>query len=178
MNFNNSCGGCLIGNKAFGANEKWLNINNDKGQRDWLINEMSKRVAKCQLAGFDGVYFDEGWIWQVRNSGWNIDANTQLLYNTAMLNVAHSYNLATAINYDLPQIATLLPYEDFHIDEQCFQYNECNTLLPVVQANKAVFQIEYKNDQSTVCPQEPGSYDWNTEFKNTSLYDYPWQTCF
>lgn len=178
VNFNNSCSGCLIGNKAFGANEKWLNLNNDKGQRDWLIGEMTKRVAKCQQAGFDGVYFDEGWIWQVKNSGWTVDGNTQLLYNTAMLNVAHSYNLATAINYDLPQIPTLVPYEDFHIDEQCFQYNECSTLLPVVQASKAVFQIEYKSNQSTVCPKEPGTYNWNTKFKNTSLYDYPWQTCF
>lgn len=175
INFNNSCGGCLLGRRV-SSGSYWLNINNDKGQRDFLVGFMTKRLAKCQQAGFDGAYFDLPFAWQAR-TGFTISANTQELYNTAMLNAAHSYNLAVGLNYDLPQVADLQPYEDFHVDEQCFQYGECNYLLPVVNANKPVFEIEYSTSPSTVCPQEPGTYNWNTEFKSVALLDYPWQTC-
>jgi hypothetical protein len=38
-----------------------------------------------------------------------------------------------------------LPYFDFALNEQCFQYNDCAPLLPFIKAGKAVFQVEYEN---------------------------------
>jgi endo-alpha-1,4-polygalactosaminidase (GH114 family) len=140
---------------------------------------MEKRLDKCAAAGFDGVYFDVTWEWQVGKdvTGWNISYETQLLYNVAMLNMAHMHNLAAGINYDLLQIKDLVAQEDFHIDESCFDYNECDYLLPVTKAGKPVLQIEYFADPASVCSQQPKPYDFNTEFKNQDLFDHPWSTC-
>ena len=51
------------------------------------------------------------------------------------------------------QSAILEPYFDFVIEEQCFQYNDCNDLAPYTAANKAVLEVEY-SDQGA----NPASY--------------------
>jgi len=45
---------------------------------------------------------------------------------------------------DLEQIPDLISYFDWELNEQCFQYNECDQLLPFIQAGKPVFNIEYQ----------------------------------
>jgi hypothetical protein len=48
VNFNNASGGALFDKPVGGfRNEFWLNINNNKGQRDFLLNELGKRVDRC-----------------------------------------------------------------------------------------------------------------------------------
>ena len=86
-------------------------------------------------------------------------------------------NLAAGINYDLLQVEDFVRHEDFHIDESCFLYSECDYLLPVVKAGKPVLQIEYFAKPEDVCTQEPYPYRFNTEFKDQNLYDYPWSSC-
>jgi hypothetical protein len=178
VNFDQQCKGCLLG-KPYDSGDPFLNLNNNKGQRSFAFAEMNKRLDKCAEAGFDGVYFDVTWEWQVgkETTGWNISYETQLLYNISLLNLAHMHNLAAGINYDLLQIPDLVAAEDFHIDESCFDYSECDYLNPVTQAGKPVLQIEYFADPATVCQQQPKPYNFNTEFKNQDLFDYPWTTC-
>ena len=94
-----------------------------------------------------------------------------------MLNLAHMRNLVVGINYDLPQIRDLVRHEDFHIDESCFLFTECDYLLPAVNAGEPLFQIECFSKPEDVCTQEPHPYRFNTEFKDQNLYDYPWSTC-
>ena len=176
--FDKKCSGCLLG-KQYDSGDPFLNLNNDKGQREFLFAMMDKRLASCQHAGFDAAYFDVTWEWQVgkKTTGWNISDETQLLYNVGMLNLAHMRNLAAGINYDLLQVEDLVRHEDFHIDESCFLYSECDYLLPVVKAGKPVLQIEYFAKPEDVCTQEPYPYRFNTEFKDQNLYDYPWSSC-
>jgi len=50
-------------------------------------------------------------------------------------------------------VQDLVSHFDFMIDEQCFQYSECDSLLPFINANKAVFEVEYSLDTSQFCPQ-------------------------
>ena len=178
IEFDKKCSGCLLG-KPYDSGDPFLNLNNDNGQRGFLFGMMDRRLTKCQRAGFDGAYFDVTWEWQVgkRTTGWNISYETQLLYNIGMLNLAHMRNLAVGINYDLLQINDLVRHEDFHIDESCFLFSECDYLLPVVKAGKPVLQIEYFSKPENVCTEEPYPYQFNTEFKDQSLYDYPWFTC-
>src|SRR5262249_5775829 len=60
VDFDQSCGNCLIG-KPFSPvfpDEYWANINNDHGQRDFMLQMIEARVQKCATAGFDGVEFD------------------------------------------------------------------------------------------------------------------------
>ena len=52
---------------------------------------------------------------------------------------------------DLDQVPALLPSFDFAIDEQCFEYDECNLLTPFVSAGKPVFEIEYNLATKRFC---------------------------
>ena len=44
-------------------------------------------------------------------------------------------------------------YFDWALNEQCFQYNECNLLTPFITAGKAVFVVEYSLATTAFCPQ-------------------------
>ena len=54
---------------------------------------------------------------------------------------------------DLDQAIDLVSHFDWALNEECFQYNECDRLLPFVQAGKPVFGIEYHGNPATFCPQ-------------------------
>ena len=53
----------------------------------------------------------------------------------------------------MDQSRQLEPYFDYALDEQCFQYTECSTLRPFVDARKAVFEVEYQLPTSRFCAQ-------------------------
>ena len=46
----------------------------------------------------------------------------------------------------------LVPYFDWALNEQCFQYQECGLLNPFRNAGKAVMNIEYKLGVKKFCP--------------------------
>ncbi|MFQ5398379.1 MAG: endo alpha-1,4 polygalactosaminidase [Anaerolineae bacterium] len=53
---------------------------------------------------------------------------------------------------------------DWALNEQCFQFDECERLLPFVKAGKAVFGVEYEGDPGTYCPYlNQLDYDWLTK---------------
>jgi hypothetical protein len=58
---------------------------------------------------------------------------------------------------DIEQVAVLEPYFDWAVNEQCFQYEECDWpdggYLNFIDNNKAVFQIEYKLKPKKYCNQ-------------------------
>src|SRR5438128_9945963 len=91
--FNTNCGGCLFGNPVSGfRNEFWLNINNDRGQRTFILGRISARLDRCVANGFDGVEMDVGDAWSNR-TGLTIIADTQLRCNTPLANLAHRNRL-------------------------------------------------------------------------------------
>jgi hypothetical protein len=65
-------------------------------------------------------------------------------------------------------VRTLLPYFDFSLNEQCFQYHECDKLTPFVDAGKAVFGVEYHLDTADFCP-DANAMDFNFLKKKLSL---------
>jgi len=42
---------------------------------------------------------------------------------------------------------------DWNLNEQCFQYHECDVLDPVIAAGKAVFSTEYRGRPKKLCPE-------------------------
>ena len=76
--------------------------------------------------------------------------------------------LAISLKNNLDQIKDLVSHFDFAVNEECFQYGECNLLKPFVDAGKAVFGIEYHLSNSSFCPQ---ANNMNLDFikKNLSL---------
>jgi hypothetical protein len=194
QSFNASCGGCLLG-KAVGGfkDEFWLNINTDvsginpnTGQSEtaqqFILDELAARLAKARSAGVDAVEFDNVDAYQ-NKTGLTISAATQEQFDAEIANLAHSAGFAVGLKNDLGQAGDLQPYFDFAINEQCWQYRECNFPAPGLQAwpttyGKAVFNVEYKLATSKFCPQaNSSSYDFNSILKDVNLYDIPYSPC-
>ncbi|NUR93284.1 MAG: endo alpha-1,4 polygalactosaminidase [Nonomuraea sp.] len=136
----------LIGKPYPGfPDESYANINNDAGQRDFMLRRMDRRVAACARAGFDAVEFDVVNAHEDgrKTTGWAISAATQLTYNRALAAMAHRRGLSAALKNDLSQIPDLVRDFDFAVNEQCVQYGECGEYAPFLRAGKAVLQVEY-----------------------------------
>ena len=124
----------------------------------------------CKSKGFDGVEFDnvDGYS---NNTGFPLTYNDQLTYNTWLANQAHTRGLSVALKNDLGQVNDLLPYFDWALDEQCFQYTECGKLQPFINAGKAVMEVEYNLAPTQFCPKA-NALNFNSLKKHLSLSAY------
>jgi hypothetical protein len=155
--------GSVLGSSNGWPGEKWLDIR----QISVLAPVMEARLDLCKSLGYDGVEPDN--IDGYKNStGFPLAAQDQINYNTWIANQAHIRGLAVALKNDTDQIRQLEPYFDFMLDEQCFEYHECNTLLPFIQAGKAVFEVEYNLSASQFCPQA-NAMNFNSIKKDLTL---------
>ena len=128
--------------------ERWLDIR----KLGVLGPIMQARMDLCAAKGFDAVEFDN--VDGYRNrSGFPLTGADQLRYNVYLANQAHRRGLSAVLKNDLGQIRDLLPYFDVALNEQCFQYDECNRLRPFVAAGRAVFTVEYRLELHEFCPQ-------------------------
>jgi len=137
----------VLGNAVTGwAGERWLDIR----QLTVLGPIMTARMDMCAQKGFDGIEIDnvDGYS---NPTGFPLTYQDQLNYDTFMANAAHARGLSVGLKNDVGQVKDLLPYFNWALDESCFSFNECNTLLPFINAGKAVFQTEY--DTSQYCAQ-------------------------
>jgi hypothetical protein len=156
----------VIGKNNGWPGEKWLDIR----QLSILGPIMQARLNLCKSKGFDGVEFDnvDGYA---NNTGFPLTYSDQITYNTWLANQAHTGGLSVALKNDLGQVHDLLPYFDWALDEQCFQYQECNKLLPFIQDNKAVMEVEYKLAPSQFCTQA-NNLNFNSLKKHLNLGSY------
>jgi hypothetical protein len=189
VDFDRACGGCMIGNpfsRTF-PDEFWANLNNRQGQRDFMLQMIRARMDKVAAAGFDGIETDimDTYAQGKKYTGWDVSSRTQLNYNIALANMAHADGLSVALKNDGGQISDLLPYFDYAINEQCFQYSECDgggypapAWRAFVEAGKPVFQAEYRIDTSEFCPTA-NSWNFNSiqKSRDYSLFDLPWTPC-
>ena len=176
VDFDTACGGCLFGKAVNGfAEEHWLDIDDDMGQRTFILGKVAARVDRCKSAGFDAVEFDnvDGYS---NATGLPLSYESQLLFNTALANLAHARGLTVGLKNDLDQIPELLPYFDLAIDEQCQQFAECDALAPFTDAAKPVFQVEYQGTTASFCPQANAA-GRNAILKDVDLFDVPWTPC-
>lgn len=143
------------------AGEKWLDARNLQVLGPIMEDRIDLAVAK----GCDGIDPDnvDGYS---NNTGFSINYAQQLAYNRFLANYAHSRGLIVALKNDLDQVEDLVDYFDFAVNEECFQYDECDLLLPFVRNNKAVFGIEYSGDVSRFCPTANAS---NFDFQKKNL---------
>jgi hypothetical protein len=126
--------------------ERWLDIR----KVGVLGPIMRARIRMCALKGFDAIEPDniEGYT---NRSGFPLTGADQLRYNRWFAHAAHRAGLSIALKNDLGQARMLLPFFDFGIVEECFQYRECGKAVPFVQAGKAVLETEYKLRRSAFC---------------------------
>jgi regulation of enolase protein 1 (concanavalin A-like superfamily) len=126
--------------------EKWLDIR----RLDVLGPIMGARMDLCKQKGFDGIEPDniDGYS---NNSGFPLTGQDQITYNKWLAAAAHARGLSIGLKNDLEQVSQLVTTFDWAINEQCFEYNECNLLAPFTQAGKAVFVVEYALSTTQFC---------------------------
>ncbi len=157
----------VLGNTLDGwPDEKWLDIR----QTNIIMPIMEARLDLAAQKGCDGVEPDnvDGYI---NNSGFPLTYQDQIDYNILIADTAHSRGLSVGLKNNLDQIDDLVSYFDWALNEQCFEYNECDSLLPFINENKAVFGVEYSGDAGDFCPKANNkNYDWL--MKNLDLDDW------
>jgi endo-alpha-1,4-polygalactosaminidase (GH114 family) len=118
-------------------NEKWLDIRDAK-----LKPIMIARLDLAKQKGCDGVEIDNvnGYT---NPTGFDLTYSDQLIYNKFLATTAHQRGLSIGLKNDLEQIEELEPFFDFLVNEECFEYMECDKLQPFINAGKPVFNIEY-----------------------------------
>lgn len=143
--------------------EKWLDISNPA-----LESIMTARMDIAVSKGCDAVEFDnvDGYI---NNTGFSLSYANQLSYNRFLATEAKNRGLKVGLKNDLNQISDLVNYFDFIVNEECHLYNECDLLIPFIEANKAVFNLEYPESYAN----EGETYDKDAicqESSNLGLY--------
>jgi hypothetical protein len=143
--------------------ERWLDIR----QLDILGPIMAARLDLAAQKRCDGVDPDnvDGYT---NNTGFPLTAQDQLTYDIWIANQAHARGMSVGLKNDLDQIPDLSSYFDWLLNEQCFQYNECDILLPFIQTGKPVFGIEYQGDSTKFCPRA-NAMNFNTLKKHLAL---------
>jgi hypothetical protein len=127
--------------------ERWLDIRSES-VRSIMLDRLDLAVSQ----GCDGVDVDnmDGYT---HSSGFDLTANDQLDYNRLIAEAAHQRGLAIALKNDLDQITELVDLYDMAVNEQCYQYDNCDLLAPFIDQGKPVLQIEYEmryvNDTAT-----------------------------
>jgi endo-alpha-1,4-polygalactosaminidase (GH114 family) len=166
-------------------NERWLNVNDGRGQRDFILRRVEARTEKCARAGFDGVEYDnvDAYAQGRKTTGWRISPDVQLVFNRALARIAHRNGLSVALKNDIGQLERLEPHFDYAINEQCFQYSECANNPPpgyraFTRAGKAVFQVEYRIPREKFCDRAAALGTSSIKkAADYSLSAQPWRPC-
>ena len=129
----------LIGKNYTGwPGEKWLDIR----QIEQLSPILSARFDICKDKGFDGVETDNVDGYQ-NNTGFTITAEDQLIFNRWLADQAHIRSLSIGLKNDPDQIPDLVTDFDWLLLEDCFAQDWCNLAEPFHSAGKAIFAVEY-----------------------------------
>jgi len=155
--------------KMSGWNERWLDIR----RIDLLSGIMTARIRMAVDKGCDAVDPDNMDAYSNgKQTGLNLTYDDQLTYNRWIADTAHGLGIAVGLKNDVGQLKDLVDYFDFVVNEQCFQYNECNgyTKTFIVQ-DKAVFGVEYHVAPATFCPKANADH-FSFDYKKLSLRAY------
>lgn len=131
--------GSDLGNTLDGwPDERWVDIRSES-----LRQIIKERLDLAVQKGCDGVEPDnvDGYL---NNPGFDFTAADQLDFNIFLATEAHQRNLSVGLKNDLDQIGDLVEYFDFSVNEQCHEFDECDALLPFIEAGKPVFNAEYE----------------------------------
>jgi hypothetical protein len=121
-------------------NERWLDI-----RKAAVFAVMVGRLDLARSRGCDGVEPDN--VDAFTNvSGFPLTATDQLAFNRNLANAAHARGLAIALKNDGDQAVQLVAFYDLELNEECFQYDECDQLDSFLAAGKPVLNAEYAND--------------------------------
>ena len=151
--------------------ERWLDIS----RIDLLEPIMLARLDLAVEKDCDGVEPDNVDAY-ANATGFGLTYDDQIEHNIWLAEQAHARGLPIGLKNDLGQIDDLVEHFDWALNEECFQYEVCDGLLPFIEAGKAVFGVEYMGDPANYCPQAVAmGFSWLT--KTLDLGDEPPGAC-
>ena len=123
--------------------EKWLNTNSKN-----VRSIMSDRLDMAKSKGCDGVDPDnvDGYD---NDNGLDLTKNDAINYVNWLANEAHSRNMSVGLKNAGAIIPDVIDGMQWSVNEQCAQYDECDTYDAFPQAGKPVFHIEYPKGEDT-----------------------------
>jgi hypothetical protein len=133
--------------------ERWLDIR----RLDLLAPVLSERIAMCRDKGFEAVEPDNVDAY-VNDSGFPLTGADQLAFNRWVAAEVHRHGMSVGLKNDLDQVQELVDDFDFAMNEQCFEYSECDALLPFLRAGKAVLHVEYAVPAERFCGRVPPGF--------------------
>ncbi|GKY97958.1 hypothetical protein MPSEU_000753800 [Mayamaea pseudoterrestris] len=157
-------------NMADWPGERWLDVS----RLELLQPIMTARMKLAKHIGCDAVDPDnlDAYSNTVEVGLPRLTATQQLVYNRWIAETAHSLGLGVGLKNDLGQLKDLVDFYDFAVNEQCFQYDECDKYTnSFIARDKAVFGVEYQGDPAVVCPKAK-ALQLSFSFKKLSLKAY------
>jgi hypothetical protein len=154
-----------LGNPLDGwPGERWLDTRSAavrdimRARLDLAVTRQCDGVEPDNVDGFDN------------DPGFPLTGATQLDYNRFLATEAHARGLSVGLKNDLGQIAALVGDFDWALNEQCFEFDECDDLAPFIAAGKAVFEVEYgaQATADAVC-SDANARDFDTLVKQMEL---------
>jgi hypothetical protein len=129
------------------ANEKWLNIKSPN-----VRQIMVSRLQMAQEKGCDGVDPDnvDGYD---NDNGLGLTKADSINYVNFLAIETHARNMSIGLKNAGDIIPSVINNMQWSVNEQCVQYDECDTYAAFTAADKPVFHIEYpKGDTSNNSP--------------------------
>lgn len=158
------------------AGEKWLNISSTN-----VRNIMVSRLDTAQQKGCDGVDPDNVDGYSNKENALGLTEQMSIDYVNFLASEAHARNMSIGLKNAGQIIDSVIDNMQWSVNEQCVQYEECDTFIPFTDANKPVFHIEYpkgddtNNDDDVTSAQKQaacvfeGSDKFSTVIKNMEL---------
>jgi hypothetical protein len=131
--------------------ERWLDI-----RAPSLRPLLTARIEAAADKGCDGVDPDNVNGFE-NDTGFPLTADDQLAFNRWLFAEVHDHGMAVGLKTDRSQAAELVDEVDFHVDEECIQYDDCAPLEVFVDAGKPVWSIEYQGSPESVCARARSS---------------------
>lgn len=126
------------------AGEWWLNTNSAN-----VRSIMTTRIELAASKGCDGVDPDNVDGYNNAN-GLGLTAADATSFLGFLADTAHSRGLSIGLKNAGDLVTSVLDMMEWHVNEQCLEYNECQLFQPFIDAGKPVFHIEYPSDAPAV----------------------------
>ncbi|MGE4133834.1 MAG: endo alpha-1,4 polygalactosaminidase [Bdellovibrionales bacterium] len=152
--------------------ERWLDI-----RRADVRAVLTRRIQRAVAAGCDAIEPDNLDGYQ-NNNGLGLTARNQIDFLHWLAAEAHSHGISIGLKNTLEIIVqgNLHQHFDWALNEQCYQYGECNLLKPFARLGKAVFIAEYSRKSSANCANAKAN-GFTLGYYNLSLNGSKYQPC-
>ncbi|KAK0615099.1 glycoside hydrolase superfamily [Bombardia bombarda] len=150
--------------------EHWLNISSPS-----VRAIMASRIEIAHKMGCDAIDPDNVDGYQ-NDNGLDLTSVEAIDFMTFLAKKAGGLKLAIGLKNAGDIVTDVLPLVQFAVNEQCAQYESCDTFSAFIKANKPVFHIEYPSDAPTISATEsrsacsaPGTSKFSTVLKTMDL---------